>query len=281
MGEIYRAHDSRLGRDVAIKIAGARFSARFEREARAIAALNHPHICTLYDVGPNYLVMELLEGETLAARLRRGPLPSTKSCAAANRCRTRWRKRIGWEWFTATSNLRTSCLTRNGVKVLDFGIAKTTSDSGLTEANAVIGTPAYMAPEQLQDKPADARSDLFSLGLVLYEMAAGTPPFPGSSLGSMLNSAPVNVPPLSGAPDGLGKLILRLLEKEPASARKPRWKSASFCASGNAERNSAAEPLPPRRCSCLSAPACSAHRPGFVHPAPAGRKIRRCPKSPV
>jgi len=220
MGEIYRAHDSRLGRDVAIKIAGARFSARFEREARAIAALNHPHICTLYDVGPNYLVMELLEGETLSARLRRGALPLNEILRYGGQLSDALAEahRLG----VVHRDLKPSniMLTRNGVKILDFGIAKTASDSGLTEVNAVIGTPAYMAPEQLQDKQADARSDLFSLGLVLYEMAAGTPPFPGSSLAGMLNSAPVNVPPLSGAPAGLGKLILRLLEKKPA--RRPQ-----------------------------------------------------------
>jgi serine/threonine protein kinase len=106
-------------------------------------------------------------------------------------------------------------LTR-GVKILDFGVSRIATDPGVTEADAVIGTPAWMAPEQLQGKVADARSDLFSLGLVLYAMTSGTPPFPGSSLASMLNCAPVNVPPLPRVPAGLGKLILRLLEKEPA-----------------------------------------------------------------
>ena len=190
MGAVYRAHDTRLGRDVAIKIASARFSARFDREAHAIAALNHPHICTLYDVGSNYLVMELLEGETLAARLGRGALPIDEIL------------RYGDEMSDALSeahrlgivhrDLKPSniMLTRNGVKVLDFGIAKATTDPGITQADAVIGTPAYMAPEQLQGKAADARSDLFSLGLVLYEMTSGALPFPGSSLGNMLNSGP-------------------------------------------------------------------------------------------
>ncbi len=216
MGAVYRARDSRLGRDVAIKIAGARFGARFEREARAIAALNHPHICTLYDVGPNYLVMELLEGETLAARLRQGPLPVDEILRYGDQISDALAEahRMG----VVHRDLKPSniFLTRNGVKVLDFGVAKTATDPGLTEENAVIGTPAYMAPEQLRGKPADARSDLFSLGLVLYEMTADVPPFPGSSLGNMLNAAPVNVPPLPKAPAELGNLILRLLDKEPA-----------------------------------------------------------------
>jgi eukaryotic-like serine/threonine-protein kinase len=217
MGAIFRANDSRLDRDVAVKIAGARFSARFEREARAIAAFNHPHICTLYDVGPNYLVMELLEGETLEARLRRGSLPveeilryggqMSDALAEAHRRGVVHRD-------LKPSNIM---LTRNGVKILDFGIARTATDHGLTEANAVIGTPAYMAPEQLQGRPADERGDLFSLGLVLYEMTSGTPPFPRSSLAGMLNAGPVDIPPLPNAPAGLEKLILRSLEKEPAA----------------------------------------------------------------
>jgi formylglycine-generating enzyme required for sulfatase activity/predicted esterase len=219
MGAVYRAYDTRLDRHVAIKIVNARFSTRFECETRAIAALNHPHICTLYDVGPHYLVMELLEGETLAARLARGALPMDEVVRYGEQISDALAEahRLG----VIHRDLKPSnvMLARNGVKILDFGVARTATDAGLTEPDAVIGTPAYIAPEQLQKKRADARSDLFSLGLVLYEMTTGTPPFPGSSLASMLNSAPVNVPPpRAGA--GVGKLILRLLEKEPA--RRPQ-----------------------------------------------------------
>ncbi len=216
MGAVYRAHDDRLGRDVAIKIVSERFSARFEREARAIATLNHPHICTLYDVGPNYLVMELLEGETLAARLRQGSLREDEIIRYGTQISDALAEAHSLGVVHRDLKPANIMLTRNGVKILDFGVAKTVTDLGVTEANAMIGTPAYMAPEQLENKPADARSDLFSLGLVLYEMTAGTAPFPGSSLASMLNSAPVNVPaPKASA--GLGKLILRLLAKEPAA----------------------------------------------------------------
>jgi predicted esterase/predicted Ser/Thr protein kinase len=216
MGTVYRATDTRLHRPVAIKISRSLFDDRFEREARAIAALNHPYICTLYDVGPNYLVMELLEGETLAERLRHGALPvdeivrygdqMAEALAEAHRLGVIHRD-------LKPSNI---ILTRNGVKILDFGIAGTVTEPGLTEPNALIGTPAYMAPEQLKAMPADARSDLFSLGLVLYEMTAGALPFPGSSLGSMLSSATVKVPPLARVPAAIGKLIFQLLEKEPA-----------------------------------------------------------------
>ena len=216
MGEVFRATDTRLQRSVAVKVCGSLFSDRFEREARAIAVLNHPHICTLFDVGPNYLVMELIEGETLAARLRRGALSPEEilrygaqisdALAEAHRLGVIHRD-------LKPSNIM---LTRNGIKVLDFGIAKTTAVPGLTETNAVIGTPAYMAPEQLQGAPVDARSDLFSLGLVLYEMATGSLPFPGSSLGSMINSsAGVRIPAPSKAGQ-LTSLILKLLEKDPA-----------------------------------------------------------------
>ena len=177
--------------------------------------LNHPHICTLFDVGPNYLVMELIEDETLAARLRRSALSPEEvlrygaqiadALAEAHRLGMIHRD-------LKPSNI---VLTRNGIKVLDFGIAKTTSVPGLTETNAVVGTPAYMAPEQLQGVPVDARSDLFSLGLVLYEMDTGTPPFPGSSLGSMLNASDgVRIPALAKAGQ-LTSLASKLLEKDP------------------------------------------------------------------
>jgi len=217
MGAVFRAHDARLGRDVALKIATSRFSERFEREARAIAALSHPHICTLYDVGPNYLVMELLEGETLAARLRRGRLPADEILRYGDQMSDALSEahRLG----VVHRDLKPSniFLTRNGITVLDFGIATTVTDPGLTEPNVVMGTPAYMAPEQLQGKPANARTDLFSLGLVLYEMTSGALPFPGSSLGMLLNSAPTRVPSLAKPPAGLGNLIPRLLEKEPSA----------------------------------------------------------------
>ena len=174
MGEVYRATDTRLGRAVALKVSHAKYSDRFEREARAIAVLNHPHICTLYDVGPNYLVMELLEGETLAARLKRGKLSvdDTRRYGAqiANALAAAHAKGIIHRDLKPGNIM----LTESGVKVLDFGLAKSAEDETLTASHAVMGTPAYMAPEQNEGKPADARSDIYSLGCVLYEMLTGS-----------------------------------------------------------------------------------------------------------
>jgi eukaryotic-like serine/threonine-protein kinase len=171
MGQVYRAVDTRLDRKVAIKISARQFSDRFEREARAISALNHPHICTLHDVGPNYLVMELVEGETL-----KGPLPLDRALKYA--------VQICDALDVAHKKGITHCdlkpgnimVTRNGVKVLDFGLAKSQQDQTLTATNAIMGTPKYMAPEQKEGKECDARTDIYALGLVLREMATDFPP---------------------------------------------------------------------------------------------------------
>lgn len=222
MGIVYRAIDTRLGRAVAIKTIHQVFGDHFEREAQAISALNHPHICTLFDVGPGYLVMELLEGRTLAELIREGPLERAEVL------------RFGAQIADALAEAHAAgivhrdlkpaniILTRRGVKVLDFGLAKVAIDESreLTQTKNVVGTPAYMAPEQLDGEEADPRSDLFALGLVLYEMAAGQLPYPGVSLGSVLQrpSPSVMIPPVSrvrpGAPAGLDALIARLLEPD-------------------------------------------------------------------
>jgi serine/threonine protein kinase len=221
MGTVYRAIDTRLGRVVAIKIASERYSERFQNEARAISTLNHPNVCTLYDVGPNYLVMEFIEGSTLWAEIKKGPLaPETAA---------RYGAQVAGALAEAHSlgivhrDLKPGniMLTRHGVKVLDFGLAKMLSVSGITQTDAVMGTPAYMAPEQVDGREPGTRADLFSLGLVLYEMAVGKLPFPGASLGQMLSSgAQTSVPAPSreraGVPAGLDPLVARLLEKDPA-----------------------------------------------------------------
>src|SRR5438132_3671832 len=171
MGEVFRAVDTRLGRPVAIKVCAKQFGGRFEREARAISTLNHPHICTLYDVGPNYLVMELVEGETLASRLEKGPLPMELvlryGAQIADALAAAHAKQIVHRDLKPGNIM----ITRTGVKVLDFGLAKTQDDDTLTRSNAVLGTPAYMAPEQREGK--EARTDIYALGLVLREMATG------------------------------------------------------------------------------------------------------------
>ena len=192
MGEVYKARDARLNRDVAIKILPATFSAdperreRFEREARAVSSLNHPNICAVYDVGSqdgvDYLVMELLDGESLAARLAHGPLPLD----AALRC--------GIEIADALSRAHRQgivhrdlkpanvVLTKQGAKLLDFGLAKVgapgapasgasmmpTIEKSLTADGTILGTFQYMAPEQLEAQDADARTDIFAFGAVVY-----------------------------------------------------------------------------------------------------------------
>jgi len=229
MGSVYRAVDTRLGRVVAIKFAAERYSERFQLEARAISTLNHPNVCTLYDVGPNYLVMELIEGSTLAEEIKKGPLAPERAA--------RYGAQIAGALAEAHSlgivhrDLKPGnvMLTRHGVKVLDFGLAKVLSATGITETNAVMGTPAYMAPEQVSGSEPGCTADLFSLGLVLYEMAVGKLPFPGASLGQMLSSgSQPKVPPPSrervGVPSSLDGLVAKLLEKDPA--KRPQSASA-------------------------------------------------------
>jgi predicted Ser/Thr protein kinase len=221
MGQVFRARDTQLGRNVAIKTSNEMFRGRFETEARAISALNHPHICTLYDAGRNYLVMELVEGQSLAARLKEGPLPREEVL--------RYAIQIAGALAEAHSHgiihrdLKPSniMLTRHGVKVLDFGLAKMLGEPGITETRAIVGTPAYMAPEQVLGDEPSAATDLFAFGLVLYEMAAGKLPIPGASLGLRLASG-IDVPSAAlseqrpDMPGELDGLIRRLIEKDPA-----------------------------------------------------------------
>jgi tetratricopeptide (TPR) repeat protein/predicted Ser/Thr protein kinase len=170
MGEVFRAIDTRLGRRIAIKFAHEEFTARFEREARAISSLNHPNLCTLYDVGPNFLVMELIEGDTLAARLKNGPLPVREALRFA--VQIAGALAAAHERGIVHRDLKPGniMVTPSGVKVLDFGLAIREGDETRTASRTVMGTPAYMAPEQREGKPADARSDVYSFGRVLYEM---------------------------------------------------------------------------------------------------------------
>jgi serine/threonine protein kinase len=190
MGEVYKARDTRLDRIVAIKVSQAQFSERFENEARAVAALNHPHICQLYDVGPDYLVMEFVEGVPL-----KGPLPIEKAVEFAaqilDALDAAHQKGITHRDLKPDNIL----VTKKGIKLLDFGLAKQTtplkeSDATMTQAltaqGQILGTWQYMSPEQLQGKPADARSDLFSFGCVLYETLTGKRAFEGQSAASVI-----------------------------------------------------------------------------------------------
>ncbi len=206
MGEVYRGIDTRLDRPVAIKILRDEFGARFAQEARAISALNHPHVCVLFDVGPNYLVMELVEGQTLAERLKNGPLPASEAITygaqVAEALAAAHAKGIVHRDLKPANLM----LTQFGIKVLDFGLARRDADETRTATGLIAGTPAYLAPELWEGKPADARSDLWALGLVLHEMAYGQrPPASGAA------------PAVKGVPPGLHAVIQRLLERNPDS----------------------------------------------------------------
>ena len=228
MGEVYRARDTRLGREVAIKVAAERFSQRFESEAHAIAALNHPHICALHDVGPNYLVMEYIEGETLAARIKRGPLPLHEALKIAieiaGALGAAHRKGIVHRDLKPGNIM----LTQTGAKLLDFGLAKyqpvaaneETLTVALTGRAEVVGTLPYMAPEQLEGKEADTRSDIFAFGAVLYEMLTGQKAFQRQSaietIAAVSREEPKPVRELvKDVPDGLERVIRRCLRKHP------------------------------------------------------------------
>ena len=173
MGQVFRAVDTRLGRSVAIKISHEEFSSRFEREARVISSLNHPNICTVHDVGPNYLVMELVEGETLAERLKQGPMPIEMVVRYGGQIAAALAEAHGKGIVHRDLKPGNIMIAKSGVKVLDFGLAKSGHDETLTASHMVMGTPAYMSPEQRQGQPADARSDIYSFGRVLYEMLTG------------------------------------------------------------------------------------------------------------
>jgi len=208
MGEVFRAVDTRLGRAVAIKITREQFSARFEREARAIASLNHPNICTVHDVGPNYLVMELVEGETLAARLRSGPLPMTTGLLYASQIAAALAEAHAKDIVHRDLKPGNIMIARSGIKVLDFGLAKSGQDQTATASRTVMGTPGYMAPEQREGKPADTRADIYSFGCVLCEV------FTGATVAARRRGFPSRK---------LEKIASRCLEEDPGR----RWQSVA------------------------------------------------------
>jgi eukaryotic-like serine/threonine-protein kinase len=256
MGEVYKAKDTRLDRLVAIKVLPSHLSddpdlkARFEREARAISSLSHPHICALYDVGSadglEYLVMELLEGQTLADRLEKGALLTEQVLRSGIEIAGALDKAHRAGIVHRDLKPGNVMLTKSGVKLLDFGLAKTLAPGRaeektsfptegprpLTEKGTIIGTVQYMAPEQLEGKDADARTDIFALGAVLHEMATGKKAFAGTSraslIGAIMSTEP---PPISSiqpmTPRALDHVVRRCLAKDPDE----RWQSAADVAS--------------------------------------------------
>jgi len=246
MGEVYRARDTRLDRFVAVKVLSRDLDLathgreRFGREARAISKLSHSHICTLHDVGTAdlggrevpFLVLELLDGETLAARLRRGPLPVEQALIAAVEMADALASAHGGGIVHRDLKPSNVMMTRAGVKLLDFGLAQLRAPEGasdgqaaaassLTSAGMLIGTLPYMAPEQLEGRKADARSDIFSFGAVLYEMLTGQRAFPGdagrSAAAQILSDDPKPVDELTPTvPADVAKIVSRCLRKDPA-----------------------------------------------------------------
>src|SRR5437870_3482497 len=231
MGEVYCAHDPRMGRDVAIKISTERFSDRFEREVRAVAALNHANICQVYDVGPNYLVLELVDGPTLADRIREGALPLDEALAIARQIgealeAAHERGIIHRDLKPANIKLKPD----GTVKVLDFGLAKIAEQAaaagspeesptvtiGATRAGQILGTAAYMSPEQARGKTVDKRADIWAFGVVLYEMLTGRRLFRGETVPDILVAVLNREPDWASLPAGSPvRLLRRCLEKDP------------------------------------------------------------------
>jgi eukaryotic-like serine/threonine-protein kinase len=253
MGEVYRARDTRLDRVVAIKVLPSHLSSdaglreRFEREARAVSSLNHPHICTLHDVGSedgvDFLVMEYLEGETLAARIQKGPLALDEALRYGTQIADALEKAHREGVVHRDLKPGNVMITPSGAKLLDFGLAKHAGSRGapdsslsalpteaqpLTREGAILGTFQYMSPEQLEGQEADARSDIFALGAVLYEMLMGKKAFTGKSQASLISAIMTGEPPAMATlkpmtPAPLDHVVRRCLAKAPDK----RWQSAA------------------------------------------------------
>src|SRR5262249_8944293 len=259
MGEVYKARDTRLNRTVAIKVLPRYLSERadlrqrFEREARAIAGLNHPNICALYDVGReegiDFLVMECVEGETLSQRLRKKPLPTEQLLRTAVEIATALDQAHRHGVVHRDLKPGNIMLTKTGAKLLDFGLAKrqapvlrtgatsvevalrataglATQSESLTEEGMILGTLEYMAPEQVEGKEADTRTDIFALGVVIYEMATGRKAFEAESKASLASAILTTQPPPITAvrpmtPPALERVVKKCLSKDPDE----RWQN--------------------------------------------------------
>ena len=266
MGEVYKARDTRLDRTVAIKVLPEHVASdpdlqqRFEREAKTISSLNHPHICTLYDIGNQdgiaFLVMEYLEGDTLAQRLQKGALPLDQALQVAVEIADALDKAHRQGITHRDLKPGNIMLTKAGAKLLDFGLAKLrpadpaegltalpTQEAPLTEQGTILGTFQYMAPEQLEGQEADARTDIFAFGTLVYELVTGRKAFEGKSRASLIAAILERQPPpvsslQTMSPPALDRIVTTCLAKDPdarsipwsAARRNHRTASASSCA---------------------------------------------------
>lgn len=264
MGEVWKARDSRLKREVAIKTSDSGFDTRFRHEAEAVAALNHPHICTLYDVGPDYLVMEYIDGQTLAERIEQGPIPLEEALHIAKQIAdaleaAHVRHIVHRDLKPANVKIRLD----GSVKVLDFGLAKRDPGTELTvdsptlsagtQPGMILGTAGYMSPEQARGQDVDKRTDIWSFGVVLYEMVTGQRLFAGDTLSDTLVAVLQKEPEWGRIPAKTQRLLRSCLEKDPkrrlrdigdawqlleelppAAAKKSSvaWKAAAVTATG-------------------------------------------------
>ena len=278
MGEVYRAQDERLDRDVAIKVLPEHFAKdperreRFEREAKAVSSLNHPSICTLYDIGEHdeidFIVMEHIEGETLASRLENGALPLERALQVGMQIANGLDKAHRSGIVHRDLKPGNIMLTKDGAKLLDFGLAKLTApeddvaesallteDKALTTEGTLLGTVQYMAPEQLEGTEADARSDVFAFGAVLYETITGKRAFEGKGRASLISAIMSSeARPVSeihvGSPPALDRTVAKCLAKDP----EERWQTARdlmdelrwIDSGGDSETAAVARPQPKR-----------------------------------
>jgi serine/threonine protein kinase len=253
MGSVYKAKDTRLGRTVAIKKVKGEHSERFKQEARSIAALNHPNICQIFDIGDDYLVLEYVKGKPLSS-----PLPEQEAVKLSIQIVTALdaaHKKGVIHRDLKPSNIMVN--DEGSVKLLDFGLAKLyeqdasisslpTADFPATQAGAILGTVAYMSPEQAQGKTADARSDIFSFGLVLYEMLSGQRAFSGDSNFTLLEAIVRKEPAPLKSSSALERIVKRCLEKNPADRyqRMSELKVELVKATAKTVTASSAEPQP-------------------------------------
>jgi serine/threonine protein kinase len=256
MGEVYRARDPRVGRDVAIKVSSEQFTDRFTREIHAVAALNHSNVCTLYDVGPNYLVMELIEGPTLADRIKQGAIPLDDSLEIARQIADAME--AAHEKGIVHRDLKPGNIKvrpDGTVKVLDFGLAKVEETAAVsletsptlsvaqTAAGVLLGTAAYMSPEQARGKAVDKRADIWAFGVVLYEMLTGRQLFSGETVSDTLAAVLKEEPDWEKVPAKVRPLLRRCLEKDPKKRLRDIGESMAWVESAP-ETASAKRPWP-------------------------------------